>query len=109
MHENQKVSPATCNEAEYQAVFLGIQRALHLGARKIKIFGDSKLVIRFDQVEVIQIPRAANVVADNLATAAISVVMQVSPSTMELGREPDWIVRSDQEMWVNVVQIKDPI
>lgn len=46
VHVNQKVSPATCNEAEYQAAFMGIQRALRLGARKIKIFGESKLVIQ---------------------------------------------------------------
>jgi ribonuclease HI len=37
---------STCNEAEYSALILGISRAKELGAKRLRIFGDSMLVVR---------------------------------------------------------------
>ena len=38
--------PATNNIVEYEACILGLETALELGIRRMKIFGDSNLVIR---------------------------------------------------------------
>ncbi|KAH9300658.1 hypothetical protein KI387_012241, partial [Taxus chinensis] len=35
--------PCTNNTAEYEALVLGLQVALHLGVKSINIFGDSQL------------------------------------------------------------------
>ncbi|KAH9304237.1 hypothetical protein KI387_008641, partial [Taxus chinensis] len=37
--------PYTNNIAEYEALVLGLQVALHLGVKSINIFGDSQLVV----------------------------------------------------------------
>jgi ribonuclease HI len=37
---------ATCNEAEYQGLILGLQLALRHGAHEVVIHGDSKLVVK---------------------------------------------------------------
>ena len=43
---SRTIGEATNNEAEYQAVLLGIERARELGASSVKLIGDSELVVR---------------------------------------------------------------
>ncbi|XP_038687612.1 uncharacterized protein LOC119987002 [Tripterygium wilfordii] len=88
--------PATNNEAEYEALFQGVQNALRLGAKELVIYSDSQLVVnqltglysartatmaaymektkqlldRLHDYKVIQIPREQNDHADALATLA---------------------------------------
>ena len=38
--------PCSNNEAEYEALLVGLKAAKMLGIKRLKIFGDSKLVIR---------------------------------------------------------------
>lgn len=42
----QRLEVSTCNEAKYQAIMLGMRKALDMGVSRIKIFGDSKLVVQ---------------------------------------------------------------
>lgn len=86
----------TNNTAEYEALVAGLREALFLNIKKLKVFGDSKLVIsqvlgewkvnsltlakyhklsttlaaRFERISFIYIPRALNRLADSLATLA---------------------------------------
>ena len=83
----------TSNIAEYQALLLGLHLLKDLGAKKISVQGDSKLIIRqirgeysaknprlreytldllifFGKYELIFIPRAQNHLANELAFAA---------------------------------------
>ncbi|KAJ1380855.1 Ribonuclease H domain [Sesbania bispinosa] len=86
--------PCTKNEAEYKALVLGLHMAKNLGVNKLRIRGDSNLVIRqikgeygtkepslatyrdevprlidtFEEVEAMNTPRAENRYADALAT-----------------------------------------
>ncbi|XP_050909153.1 uncharacterized protein LOC127122924 [Lathyrus oleraceus] len=84
------------NEAEYEALIAGLEMLLELGATRVKIMGDSELVIkqitkeyrctkenlimyfiianrllkRFEMVSIRHIPRLENQVANNLAQIA---------------------------------------
>ena len=88
---------ATNNEAEYQALILGLRNALALGVRQLRIYMDSELVVRqlnglykvknprlavlFEEVRdllskfpkyvIIHIPREENREADRMANEAI--------------------------------------
>ena len=87
------------NEAELQALLLGLRSAHDLGARRIAVFSDSDFVVRhvrdgletkptrlralldeaarvlegFDQIELTWIPRHRNGEADTLARAALGL------------------------------------
>ncbi len=88
---------ATNNEAEYQALILGLQRALSHGAQEIRIHMDSELLVRqlnglyrvknprlalffrqvqdlllkFSKYDIVYIPREQNREADRMANEAI--------------------------------------
>jgi len=88
---------ATNNEAEYQALILGLQQALSYGVQEIKIYMDSELLVRqlngdyrvknqrlkvffyqvrdllmkFLKYDIIHIPREENREADQMANEAI--------------------------------------
>ena len=89
---------ATNNVAEYQAVILGLKKALELGAKTVSVYLDSELVVRqlqgeyrvldanlkvlhqrvkeilnqFSQYSILHIPREENRRADQLANEAIN-------------------------------------
>ncbi len=93
----------TNNEAEYNALILGLQEALNGGHRDIRIFLDSELLVRqitgvyrikndrlkvlmrevrkylsrFDGYTVSHVPRSENAMADQLANEAIDDAVDV--------------------------------
>ncbi len=95
--DSQYLGEATNNEAEYQALLLGLKNALSIGVQKIRIHMDSELLVRqltglyqvrnprmavyFHQVQdllvkflkydIIHIPREKNREADAMANEAI--------------------------------------
>lgn len=97
MQGSQSFSCTTNNEAEYSGLILGLEKALELQLRSVRVEGDSKLVVeqvsgnwkinkehlrvlqrrvlalraQFDSFSIRHIPRARNALADSLATAAI--------------------------------------
>jgi ribonuclease HI len=94
---SKTIGEATNNEAEYQAVLLGIERARKLGASELELIGDSELVVRqirgeykvkqlhlrplraavvaalepFDSWVISNVPREQNAHADRLVNAAL--------------------------------------
>lgn len=96
--ENEYIGIATNNVAEYKAVILGLQKAVEIGATKVKLFADSQLLVRqlsgeyrvrneglkplflevkklsqeFEEFEAIHIPREENKEADGLANQALN-------------------------------------
>lgn len=95
--EGKYLGQATNNEAEYQALILGLQRALSRGVQEIRIHMDSELLVRqlnghyrvknprlalffhqvqdlllkFSKYDIIHIPREQNREADRMANEAI--------------------------------------
>jgi ribonuclease HI len=95
--QSRTIGNATNNEAEYQAVLLGIERARELGATEIKLIGDSELIVRqvcgeyrvkkvhlkplhaavlealepFDSWAIESVPRERNTSADGLVNEAL--------------------------------------
>ena len=95
--EGRFLGQATNNEAEYQALILGLQRALSCGAQELRIHMDSELLVRqlnglyrvknprlalffrqvqdlllkFSKYAIIHIPREQNREADRMANEAI--------------------------------------
>ena len=91
------IGPATNNVAEYQALLHGLRYALGRGARRVKVFSDSELVVRqiggaykvkhpsmvplhreardlmrrFDEISVSHVRREQNKEADALANRAL--------------------------------------
>ncbi len=91
------IGDATNNEAEYQAVLLGIERARELGASNVRLIGDSELIVRqvrgeykvkkqhlrplhravlkgleqFDRWAIESVPRERNARADGLVNVAL--------------------------------------
>lgn len=94
---SRRIGRATNNEAEYQAAIAGLEAALALGARAVRLIMDSELVVRqlefryrvrnprlrpfferlvdlrrrFESFEVRSVPRAQNTRADRLANLAL--------------------------------------
>lgn len=94
---SRTIGDATNNEAEYQAVLLGIERARELGASEIELIGDSELIVRqvrgeykvkkvhlkplreavlkalepFDSWAIESVPREQNARADRLVNSAL--------------------------------------
>jgi ribonuclease HI len=95
--EGKFLGQATNNEAEYQALILGLQRAWSCGVQEIRIHMDSELLVRqlnglyrvknprlalffhqvqdlllkFSKYDIIHIPREQNREADRMANEAI--------------------------------------
>lgn len=44
-HSLALMEPCTKNEAEYEALIAGLELALNMGIRRLRIFGDSQLII----------------------------------------------------------------
>ena len=110
--------PITNNIVEYEACILGLETALELGIRQMKVFGDSNLVLRqiqgdwktrdvklrpyhaylellvarFDDLRYVHLPRAQNRFADALATlasfVAIPIDVVIRPLLIELRSTP---------------------
>ncbi|XP_074265082.1 uncharacterized protein LOC141587499 [Silene latifolia] len=69
---------ATNNEAEYEALILGMQMASGLKVRNLRVYSDSKMIAylkisteqksKFRTFKITQVPREQNVEADALAT-----------------------------------------
>jgi ribonuclease HI len=43
---SRRIGRATNNQAEYRAIIAGLERAVKLGARQVKIFSDSELAVK---------------------------------------------------------------
>lgn len=43
---SRRIGKATNNQAEYRAIIAGLERAVKLGARQVKIFSDSELAVK---------------------------------------------------------------
>lgn len=87
----------TNNQAEYEGLILGLERALELGGRELEVFADSELLVRqlrgeyrvrnagllplwqkarellerFDRVRLVHVPREKNLEADEMSNRAI--------------------------------------
>ena len=112
---------ASNNEAEYEALLAGLRAVLHLGAKDVEIYSDSRLVVyqitgdfeardsrmkaylsvakqiisQFGTVKVSQVARSQNKHADSLATLASSATEDTPRLvTIELIREPSISVES---------------
>ena len=113
---------ASNNEAEYEALLARLRAVLHLGAKDVEIYSDSRLVVyqimgsfetrdsrmkaylsaakqiigQFGTVKVAQVGRAQNRHADSLATLASSATEDTPRLVkIELIREPSISVKSD--------------
>ena len=43
---SQRIGKATNNQAEYRAIIAGLEEAIRLGTRRVKVFSDSELVVK---------------------------------------------------------------
>jgi ribonuclease HI len=43
---SRRIGKATNNQAEYRAIIAGLERAVKLGARQVRIFSDSELAVK---------------------------------------------------------------
>lgn len=43
---SRRIGKATNNQAEYRAVIAGLEEAVRLGARRVKVYSDSELVVK---------------------------------------------------------------
>jgi ribonuclease HI len=94
---SERLGVATNNVAEYRAVIAGLQKAIQLGAREVKLVSDSELVVRqikgrykvknaalrllysevvklagkLDKFTARSVPRGRNAAADGLANKAL--------------------------------------
>jgi ribonuclease HI len=97
MKDSEFLGQATNNEAEYQALILGLKSALSLGVQGVRIYMDSELLVRqikglykvrnpklavyfqeardllskFTKYDIVHIPREENGEADRMANEAI--------------------------------------
>ncbi|XP_024171792.1 uncharacterized protein LOC112177767 [Rosa chinensis] len=115
----------TNNQAEYEALIIGLEVLLEIGVRDIQILGDSLLVInqlsekfrcvsfalvpylnrtlelldQFDDVDLEHIPRERNFTANELAQLAIGVTLRygVRERILKVERRtlPSWMARKD--------------
>ena len=91
---------ATNNEAEYEALLMGMMMVQRMGGKAVKVFSDSKLVVgqvrgdleardlrmqeylcqirsiqeKFEVFDLSHVPKSGNTHADSLATLATSLV-----------------------------------
>lgn len=98
------IGHASCNEAEWRAVILGLERALALGIRRLELRSDSQLVVgqlvgrhrvrsaklkplhrraaalvcRFEDFRAVHVPRQENRRADALANAALTAAARAA-------------------------------
>jgi ribonuclease HI len=96
---SERIGVTTNNVAEYQALIAGLEKAKELGARRVSVRADSKLVIEqvagrwrvkqahlqplhrqalallesFEHVDLAHVPRGQNVDADALVNAALDL------------------------------------
>ena len=95
---------ATYNEAEYEALLMGMMMVQKIGGKAVKVFSDSKLVVgqvrgdleardsrmqeylcqirsmqeKFEVFDLSHIPRGGNTHADSLATLTTSLAQDLS-------------------------------
>ncbi|MBU1037341.1 ribonuclease HI family protein [Patescibacteria group bacterium] len=100
---------ATNNQAEYQAVLLGLEKAKELGAEEVDFYLDSELVVSqlnreykvkdlslqsffvkiwnlsnsFKKITYHHVPREENREADKLANLKLDEVLKIKPSSSE--------------------------
>ena len=43
---SRRIGKATNNQAEYQAIIAGLEKAVELGARQVQVYSDSELVVK---------------------------------------------------------------
>lgn len=94
---SESIGNTTNNQAEYQAIIAALEKAIELGARQVKLFSDSELLVMqitgryrvkaaalrplylkvkqlestFDKFDIIHIPREQNKEADRLCNEAL--------------------------------------
>jgi ribonuclease HI len=94
---SRRIGKATNNQAEYQAIITGLEKAIKLGARQVKVYSDSELVVKqingryrvkntslrilyenvvnlagpLEKFSIHHVPRARSTEADNLANKAL--------------------------------------
>ncbi|XP_024156132.1 uncharacterized protein LOC112164124 [Rosa chinensis] len=128
----------TNNQAEYEALIIGLEVLLELGVRDIQVRGDSLLVVnqlrekfrcvsyllafylkralellvQFDDVDLEHIPREHNFAANELTQLATSISLKygVRERILKVERRtlPSWLVRPDPPDDVTVA-VLDPI
>ena len=102
--------PCSNNEAEYEALLVGLKVARRLGIKRLKIFGDSELLIRqvegiygvknfslatyraavkgivehFTSIEYKVVNRNENKLADSLATLATNSMLKKEKTTLRV-------------------------
>ena len=116
---------ASNNDAEYEALLAGLRAVLHLGAKDVEIYSDSRLVVyqitgsfeardsqmktylnaakqiisQFGTVKMAQVGRSQNKHADSLAMLALSSTENIPRLVkIELIREPSIEVKSDDKL-----------
>ncbi|XP_065631241.1 uncharacterized protein LOC136068256 [Quercus suber] len=65
----------TNNEAEYEALLMGMSMVRRMGGKAVELFSDSRLVVgqsKFEFFSLLHVPRSSNAHADSLATLATS-------------------------------------
>jgi ribonuclease HI len=111
------------NEAEYEALIFGLLLALSMEVRSLRAYGDSQLIVRqvndiyevrkpelvpyynaarklmekFQQVEVLHVPRSRNAPADALAKLASALVLPSDKST-HVTVEERWLLPAVLEL-----------
>ncbi|XP_004289360.1 PREDICTED: uncharacterized protein LOC101296525 [Fragaria vesca subsp. vesca] len=129
----------TNNQAEYEALIIGLEILLNLGVREVQIFGDSLLVVnqlvekfkclsssiepylrkafevldRFDDVYIEHIPREFNFAANELAQVASGLSLRdgVRERLLKVERRtlPSFIARGQFQAYTPEVAALDPI
>ncbi|KAL3746966.1 hypothetical protein ACJRO7_015840, partial [Eucalyptus globulus] len=121
------IFPCTNNVAEYEACILGLQAAIEMGVAKLKVFGDSALIIlqtvgewktkdskllpyhkylenlvkEFEEVSFQYLPRSHNQFADALATLSsmlqVTDGLKVEPLKIEILPKPAYCMFVTEE------------
>ena len=94
---SRRIGKATNNQAEYRAIIAGLEKAVKLGARQVKVYSDSELVVKqingkyrvkntslrilyenvvkligsLEKFSIQHVPRARSTEVDNLANKAL--------------------------------------
>ena len=117
----------TNNTAEYEACIAGLEAALHLGIKHLKVYGDSSLIVsqalgkwkikaeqlvpyhqrltslaqQFKELSFHYLLRAKNQLADALATLAsmvdVNKDMVIRPLTVKIKKEPAFCMVTDRK------------